>query len=182
MLISNFIPFELKESIKLSVLHKTFPWYWNESQIYDHLPSNESIAGFTHIAYANDKIDSGIYELFYKVLFCLENKLNFKVKSVYRIQANLLTNQIITEQQDKNQIHIDHINPNMYSLVYYVIDSDGDTLIYDDNGDVAETCNPIAGNAVLFKSNLKHQASLPKLNKRRIVINYIFEVDNNIIL
>jgi hypothetical protein len=58
-----------------------------------------------------------------------------------------------------------------------VIDSDGDTVICDDNLNEIERVNPIAGNLVWFKSTLPHYGAPPKINKRRIVINFVLELE-----
>jgi len=63
-------------------------------------------------------------------------------------------------------------------ILYYVTDAEGDTVFYDENGDVMQTVSPKAGRVVLFDSSLKHSAGFSK-NEHRCVINYNILVDSN---
>ena len=63
------------------------------------------------------------------------------------------------------------------SLIYYVKDSDGDTVLYKDDKKTEQMrIQPKANRAVIFDSRIWHTGELPVKNQTRIVINYIFEV------
>ena len=70
-------------------------------------------------------------------------------------------------------IHKPHVDLNVPHQVclYYVNDSDGDTIIYDSTGKTIRKISPKKGRMIFFNGNLKHSASTPTQN-HRAVINY----------
>lgn len=159
------------DDIHSTLMSDMYPWYWNENQI----TSNEGQhAGFTHAFYRGGEINSSYFDKINDLLNLILNKEKIKIKSIFRIQANLLPNINITDEQLLNSIHTDMPTDNYISIIYYVMDSDGDTVIF--NNDKEIRISPKQGDYVVFKSNTKHRATVPQINKRRIVINYILEV------
>ena len=62
-------------------------------------------------------------------------------------------------------------------MVYYVIDSDGDTILLDDDKrNIKASSSPIAGNLFVFDSRKWHRSTPPQINQRRVIINFILEV------
>jgi len=112
------------------------------------------------------------------LLQSFEEYTSFKIVNLIRIKINLLTQLKLSEEQIQNTIHTDigKDSPctSVVSLVYYVEDSDGDTIVYDGNDII--TCTPKKGTAFYFKSIMDHRASNPIINKRRIVINFVMEI------
>jgi len=179
MIIHNIIPKSFQETLKSKVTDASFSWHWQDLQINPD-QNLDQFFGLSHVLYSHDTVLSNLFETFIPLLYFFEDKTKLKVKKLHRMQINLLTFQNANKEKIKNAIHIDNESDSFYSMIYYVIDSDGDTIIYDENENVVETCSPIAGNAIWFKSNKKHSATLPIKNKRRIVINCIFEIEEQI--
>ena len=74
--------------------------------------------------------------------------------------------------------HID-IKEDHFVMLYYVCDSDGDTIIYNeqiksDNYTVQKRITPKQGRVVLFDGSYYHTAEQP-LNNIRCVVNYDFK-------
>ena len=152
-----------------------FAWYWNENQIDAVLGfSRDEYSGFTHIFYRDNQINSGFFDKVSNLINLIVEKEKIEYKSLYRAQANLIQNINITDEQLLNSIHYDMPTDNYISIIYYVMDSDGDTVIFDNDKEVR--IPPNQGSYVIFKSSTKHRATIPKLNKRRMVINCVLEV------
>lgn len=66
--------------------------------------------------------------------------------------------------------HTDLTTPHT-SLIYYINDSDGDTVFFDNNNNVIESVTPKKGTAVLFDGLILHAAGIPTIGPRCIV-NY----------
>jgi len=100
------------------------------------------------------------------ILEIAKEKLN--IKWATRIKVNKLLPQKASEEQIQHLWHQDKVEKGYISLIYYVNDSDGDTII----GDYKNT--PKAGEMIYFDSDIFHRPSLPTKNER-IIINFIFE-------
>ena len=74
-------------------------------------------------------------------------------------------------------IHLDKPSKGYMSLLYYVNDSDGDTIFFDKNIRMIKRVNPKKNRAILFDSNILHAGSNPIKSKKRIVINTIFKME-----
>lgn len=108
------------------------------------------------------------------VLFFLEDKTGVFPDYISRVKANLLFPLFESENQF-HPPHIDTDNPNSLTLVYYVLDSDGPTRIFDEDGNITHIIQPKKGTGILFPSTRVHASSCPIFNQKRIVINYVFE-------
>jgi hypothetical protein len=98
-----------------------------------------------------------------------------------RVKFNLLLKQNFGDHY--NQPHIDTPAPT-YSMVYYLNDSDGDTIFFNEKYSaeqkdpvkltVLERIKPKKNRAVIFESDRYHASSNPTINDDRFVINWIF--------
>jgi hypothetical protein len=176
MIIKNLLPIDYSNQISNMIDSLYFPWYYQEFQVKTNNDPNQSF-GFTHIFFKDEQITSNFFNELLPLINTFVEKLNIKVKNIYRLQANLLCNQNENEDILKNNIHYDIDDKNFISFVYYVIDSDGDTIIYNNDMTIKETANPIMNNCIYFYSNNLHQANPPKNHKKRIVINCILELE-----
>ena len=113
-----------------------------------------------------NNIQQEINNLNFKILKIAKEKLN--IKWATRIKVNKLFPQKVSEKQVQHLWHQDKINKGYISLIYYVNDSDGDTIV----GGYKNT--PKAGEMIYFDSDLFHRPSLPTKNER-IIINFVFE-------
>lgn len=95
-------------------------------------------------------------------------KKTLDIKWATRIKVNKLLPQKTSEEQVQHLWHQDKVEKGYVSLIYYVNDSDGDTIV----GDYKNT--PKAGEMIYFDSDLFHRPSLPTKNER-VIINFIFE-------
>jgi hypothetical protein len=191
MLIKNILSNSYKHDLQELLGNFYFPWNWNETTQSNDVSNKEDI--FFHFTHNLFDLSQGgaLSEHFVKILpiiYFFEKETGFQVKNIIRVKANLLTQFDKTDEEIKSAMHRDigcnNINDtsqneqfkNYVSFIYYVIDSDGDTVIYDDEKNEIERASPIAGNLVWFKSTLPHHATPPKINKRRVIINFIAEL------
>jgi len=179
MIIQNLLPDNYSNELREMIDNPHFPYYYNENQIKDN--NKDQIFGFTHCLYKDKQINSNVFELFLPLISEFSNKSKIKIKNIFRLQVNLIFNQIATNKTLKNIIHrdVENIDGNFISFIYYVIDSDGDTIIYNDNLTVKEIAKPIQNNCIYFNSRNLHKASLPKNHKKRIVINCVLEIEDD---
>jgi hypothetical protein len=128
----------------------------------------------------NHQIDSPLYHTVLPVIWFFEKETGIKVKRLLRIKVNCLTRDGF--ELKYNPPHVDIVESGFLSLIYYINDSDGDTVLFNktidqgfDNLKVVERITPRQGSAFLISSNQLHASSCPIQNNQRLVINFILE-------
>lgn len=177
IILDNFLPPSLHEIIKSELTSEFFPWYFNDSIAYENSSGNNF--QFTHTFYADQTPKSNWFGTVQAMIFVLESKLNVKLKGILRIKANLNPQNPLLDPLEN--VHQDCTGNNFMTLLYYVNDSDGDTLIFDDDRKtIVDRITPQENKAIWFDSKIWHTSSPPikNKNKRRIVINFILEVED----
>jgi hypothetical protein len=149
-----------------------FPWYYT-SQI--SVPGSvDPNSGFSHTAfrnYENDKGRSQYFEILLPILFEAVDryKKGHEVQQVYRIRPAMF----VRNQNSGN--HVAHIDQQYehHVMLYYVKDSDGPTLFFDEDK-VIKQIHPKKGRCIIFPGDIYHASSCPREHANRIVINYNF--------
>jgi hypothetical protein len=110
----------------------------------------------------------------------LEDKTGYSFDSLNRIKANLTWPQP-EHLAGVNPPHIDVGEDQCISMVFYVNDADGETVLYDkrvhegeENLQEIARVEPKAGRALLFHSNRFHSSQPPINAPYRIIINSVF--------
>ncbi|MEI6531954.1 MAG: DUF6817 domain-containing protein [Chlamydiota bacterium] len=114
------------------------------------------------------------------IIYYLKKRTDIKIKNFVRIKANLIPRIVQTEEWLENLIHQDMSGEGHFiSLIYYIDDSDGETTIYQDDMKTAiEKITPTANKGTLIDSKTWHRSAVPFTHKRRMVINFVFEVES----
>lgn len=178
MLIENLLNEEQLNALTNEVLNSSFPWYWMNSAIskeFEILTKHEYFS-FVHIVYDKGKIVSDIFPKVQNIIKNFENFSGTKIKSIHRIQINMLLKVDFSEYDERYSIHADIESDKHISLVYYLNDSDGNTKLFDsERKNVLFECEPKKGTCIFFNSSQWHSATPPKRNSRRVVLNMILE-------
>lgn len=153
-----------------------FAWYFRKKFTIPFDEASEiQFAAFSHIFYFNGQVNSGYFDDAYEIVDEICKQENLKIKKLHRIYANLYLNVHHDDEMKFNEIHHDSDNPNCKTILYYVNDSDGNTLFYNDKKIVINEIKPAQGKYVLFDSTQLHGAGIPIKNKFRMVLNVVFE-------
>ena len=185
--IDDFVNLKYQDELQTIMLNLgSFPWYYEPStcnySVSDGIFPTErtkECGQFTHTFYSQGKIMSDYYPLVEQFLPVLEERFgkNFK-DSIIRIKANLILNNAAYPDNFYNTPHVDDYS-NVETALYYVNDSDGDTVIFveDENKTKLLQFNritPTKGKLVLFDSSYFHASTPPKSAAHRAVINFVF--------
>ena len=117
----------------------------------------------------------------------IQSYLNYQYKILpLKLKSNL---QVPTPNPNKHLHNTPHIDiedniPNAYTLIYYVNNSDGDTIIFNEiynrspnkNFTISQRIPPKMGKAVIFPIHQFHCGSNPINTRARIIINYNFQL------
>ena len=172
-IIDNFMPTDWWENVYKVLNGDKFPWYLNKGTSYD----DDGYYQMIHNYYKDNERYSDLFMMVQPLIFEFQKQTTYQLKDVNRIKSNLLFNRPMTEEQKRKVIHQDMHEPNYVSLLYYVYDSDGDTILYqDDKVTEVMRVTPKANRALIFDSRIWHTAELPIKNQTRQVINCVFEV------
>jgi hypothetical protein len=140
---------------------------------------------FSHILRGDNEIFSYLYDYVHNNVFIkFLEKHNIKCNRVLRAKLNFVS----SAQEDGYQSpHVDVTYPHKVFL-YYVNDSDGDTIMFNEKYDgtnksltIMDKVSPEMGKAILFDGLTYHSPSTPKKFPYRIVINIAFiEEEKNV--
>lgn len=190
----KIIPQGYADEIERDVSRMQFPWH------YIHDVTNRSYgsnSGFVHVAHDLGGVPSDWLPFIKPITYSIEEAMGHSIKQLLRIRVGLLT-KTAEPNYDYNTPHVDFLMPHL-TACYYVNDSDGDTVLFDQhladmgtnemsepvlqayvaktNFTIEERSSPKKGKLFVFDGQQFHASSKPKLNDRRVVItiNYIPE-------
>jgi hypothetical protein len=199
IIIDNFLPEVYIDSIYKLMGGEDIAWSFHKHSVsssteledlfFTNQPTAEHIQ-FRHTFIENDKIRSAHLHYIAPLIACYENQFG-KIKSASRIKANLLMPQVGVKLQrphtdDGDEASYDSTGyiGNRKTLLYYVNNSDGETILYNEkyNGvpikeelTIQQRIEAVKGRAIIFDSNQIHSGNIPTDKKYRLIINCIFE-------
>lgn len=178
------------EEVERLFLSNRFPWHYypnvnstvrpedragHTTVIFDDAKYDESF-GFSHLLFpTSDPASPGMAAA--KALFeTFLNRHRLMPTKLIRIKANLL---VRTAAPRPFSPHVDLPTPH-WVMIYYVNDSDGDTIILDktypdrENASVLQSVSPKRGRAILFDGRHYHCGTCPGRHDTRVVLNFDF--------
>ena len=133
--------------------------------------TNSTTYGFIHNLFDKGVVTSDYLDLFTPLLDCISQHYNCNIILV-RMKMNMTIN---VNKQVQLYPHIDNLdglqNKNFKTAVYYINDSDGDTLFFDDEKNIVHRQTPQKNTLVLFDGDLLHAPQLPLVSPKRLVLN-----------
>jgi hypothetical protein len=178
--VDNFLPPAYEDAIEGVLLSADFPWYLNaRTSVVNYYEDGKTADApqFTHGFYDNNQIWSAHFNL----VSILEQRLaaakNMNTMDPLRIKANLNTPFNNYPEGYHYPIHTDFPNMEGYiTCIYYVNDSDGDTLFFKPDGktEIARV-TPKKGRFVYFDGSIPHSGHPPKIHSYRCLINLNFK-------
>ena len=191
--IDDFVDKDYQEKIKIGLLggfdsknkhhDSDFPWFYLEDVTAAGDADSQHRSGLGHQYVEFDGQSPGITVSDYHELFIpLLKKVGLKcgIRNVSILQGRSFLQFPIQKKRGEPDLpHID-INDKIHIVgLYYVIDSDGDTVIYNERKEsktytIKQRVTPKQGRIVIFDGGLYHTAEQP-LNNTRCIVNYNIE-------
>ena len=166
--IDNFLSEYQFKQITNVILTNRFPWYWNDRTLdpehyKNHNPNDYQ---FTHRIF--DLTDGGILSDYYSLCDIIQRKLG--VRKLDRIKMNLLSQ---TFFHRKGGMHTDLRGlPSIQKTAIFYANTNNGWTEFKKGGKVKSVANRI----VIFDSNLEHTGVTCTDEKRRVVINFNYDV------
>ena len=161
-ILDPFLPEWLHIRIKNEIMNTSFPWHFPAYAIEPEPDPHKSCFGIVFFdrpaeieAWHNAPTLTHAFDS-----FAWDSKDWFEIESVMRCRGNMYAPGQTTSP------HIDNENENRWSLLYYLSDSDGGTIID------GQTVSHKENTAVMFDGRLMHEA-IPTTSPCRVTINWI---------
>ena len=170
-----------------AVKSTNFPWFYIPNA---HTYADEELKdshGFIHwlLEPPSSGLEASAYlNVFSPILYTAVDAAKMKFVELVRARVNL---SVRSPSQIPGYPHVDWTEPRQYwSALYYLEDSDGDTLFYDYKcragettidplkGSIAERVTPKKNRLVMFNGHIAHSATLPLVHPTRTVVNFCF--------
>jgi hypothetical protein len=182
---------EIADAIEQLTISKKFPWYLFANVNYSspacagHAgiarddPRFRESFGFSNLIFPGSRPNSSRFQLSKKIFAAFLNRQGLVSTNLLRIKANLLVRSTSADGPRPFTPHVDIPKPH-WVLIYYVNDSDGDTVILDktypdsSNAVILHSVSPKKGRAILFDGRHYHCGTCPSEHDFRIVLNYDF--------
>lgn len=187
-IVDNLISKDFQEEIKRVMLGHSFPWYFAEDITFGKNLIESEKLGQTHPAHAhlfcrNKTPTSNFFDLVRPLANFGAAEVNITLNDVVQCRSFLqfpLSDNFLKKKLDR--LHIDLPYDHLVVL-YYVLDSDGDTLIVDktrkenkeeyhyevEDFNILKRVTPKQGRAVIFDGKYYHTAMQPCKNMRCII-------------
>ena len=189
--IDNFVNETYYNAIEEYVLNPPFPWilyYLRKNDPNLTLEMTSRLFGFSHMLFDVGKPASQAYQFLFPMLSKASEEIDQKV--LLRARGDMT---VASRKQITYDPHIDmpqhgsHMN-----MVFYIGDSDGDTIIYEEKflgGRNAEPVlpkslhekqriTPKANRLVIFSGEYWHTGQSPKKYGRRVILNINFSTSD----
>lgn len=159
-----------------------FEWHYRKHVHYvegddDNITSDSH--GLMKMFYINNMVVNPNFDKVTPILFNLVDRLGKRLILIHRIHACLTIN----INKDHNcyphtDCDLPKMNSNWYTAIYYLGDSDGDTIFFEDDEKTVKHRQPFESNsAVVFNGGIKHSGMLPREHSNRIILNFNFEME-----
>ena len=182
LVIDDFIDKEYQQKIKENLMgDNDFPWYYIDDVTAAYEEGNQGRPGLSHVYVEyNDDNTSEIVSEFHELFLPLLSKACqvLQVPKANIVQGrSFLQFPLNLSSSDDDTPHIDLDEGQRHIVVlYYVVSSDGDTVIYNeriqsDVYTIKQKVTPKQGRVVIFDGGLYHTAQ-QALKKIRCIVNY----------
>ena len=172
--IDNFVDLNQQlEIINYININKNLPYLFHTSCVaFKQFKPTKNTIDYPLVIYpifSENKIqDNYLFSCVYNMLH--KNKLSNNF--IERIKININFPYPNNSKEKYGPVHTDR-KENGISIIYYINDTDGDTVFFDKKLNVVKRVLPKQGKAIIFDSTIPHAGSCPINSKYRQNINFV---------
>lgn len=181
-IIDNVISEDYQEFIKNEVLSTN--WFYknlSEDTPIDEQEQFVAVPGFSNLMYSVDDesiFNRHLYNIVMPLAHIACEQINYTIDRPYFVRTFL--QQPVVGMSGISNPHVDMINEDHLVCLYYVLDSDGDTVFFDEyctsnerpsfsNYKIIESVTPKQGRVILFDGRQYHSNILPQKHIRSVI-------------
>jgi hypothetical protein len=184
IIIDQAVPTSIQDMLENIALGDKINWFRNKgatygegiSQIFPVTPDSIDVHQFTHLIYELKQPASQFFPTILPVITAIP----YTIKQLIRIKMNLCVYAQTDNPNAHGMPHVDftEVKEPLLSAIYYVNDSTGDTLIFNQRFGqkapltVKARVAPKKGRLLVFDGALLHAGNTPRTNAPRININF----------
>ena len=187
VVIENIIPKDYQNHLEEMLTGWEFPWVLNKNIVSGDEPfkgMEKNPPGFNHFFYEKNAPVSNYFQTVYPLVLSITSQHGVPFNRLFRMRANLT----VANGTGALLPHIDSFHPH-WNAIYYVNDSDGDTIIYNETNDNFDPgpadidrikngvfteklrVTPKKGTLLAFNGKYYHTASFCEKSPYRCLIN-----------
>lgn len=189
IIVYDSISKKYQDDLEKMFVSRDFPWY----AVHEQYSNGEKTLGFSHLAINdgpdNDKGSTAsiYFSMLLPIIYTMGEILGKEIDKILRARVGLLVpsntykdalneNYVCTEGGDDP--HVDFFIPH-YTGLYYINDSDGDTLIYNEKEQkskftLLDSVSPEKGKICIFDGEHYHASTKPTKSYCRLVLTCNF--------
>lgn len=181
-IIDDFVKKPTQNLLEKMFIDVDFPYYYLEESVnmnndYEETFLEKTDSTVNSPQFGHTFVNSGVaVSDYYSSITSVPNKMiDILDENVFLFRCRVNMNLIDTRLEGKHHVpHIDMAQENQITAIYYVNDSDGDTLFFDRDGTIKERVTPKKGRLVWWKGIYFHAKCSPINTTKRIVLNMNF--------
>lgn len=191
--LENLLPQNLADKIEKEVSDIDVRWMYCDTtvdpgaleQFSDLKGLNDTPQLVVPVFFNGEMYEEKLFHILAPVVKTVFERLGIEEGNVGKVKLNSIGQKNDFTADQFNGVHTDVSDPNVFSIIYYINESDGDTVIFDtiDASEVKDAeitrISPKKNSCVVFNSNLWHASSNPIQNKRRLVANLMFALPSS---
>jgi hypothetical protein len=181
LIIDDVISFENQIDLETYFTTSPIPWnYVNAAKQYEPpgvgAPNSFNYKQFVHLIYYDHPHHvNQSFPMFVPLL----SAIPVEIDKLLMVKASMTVSDPNRPVNSYGKAHVDFTDPppGLITCVYYVNDSDGDTVIFSkENGEYTESQRipPKRGRLIVFDGKTYHAGSCPSTSEPRIVVNFNF--------
>ena len=191
--VDDILAKEQQETLKKILLSSHFPWHFIPDVTGEH--SKDGRPAFNNYLIDGEKVNVGgkplslLQQLINNSLSELGKKLNVKANyELFRMRTFIQMPLANLSGSRRDAHHVDYYNERHLSILYYVFDADGDTIIYEnmyhpDNPGVPDIkdlkvkkkVTPKQGRVIIFDGYHWHTGTQPQKGMRCVINSNVFQ-------
>lgn len=166
------------DDIEKKIFAEDFPFYYMNDSVTEgklHVKDLDSIRKspqFIHLLCGGGEIFSDNFSMMAgAVVDKVSEFFEKETLDITRAKINFKVSTFNTSEDTFSAPHIDTSTRHI-AMIYYVHDTDGDTFIFDSDGNTVDRVSPKKNRILIFDGSIVHASGFPIRNDNRCVINY----------
>jgi len=173
--IDNLLPRRCLEDLQSHFLSENCEWFYNDNLTHDDSYDSLGSFGFNmRIHWNGNFIGNYSSTLLRSLVFTSQGEVERHLdreQRIVRVRADMT---LYNSNNHRHELHTDFSHEHT-TAIFYMNTSDGNTLLFDRDGDkLLQEVEPIENRLVIFDGLLQHTGHSPSKHKSRVLINMNF--------